>query len=310
MEQTGVVFDIQKFSIHDGYGIRTTVFLKGCNNRCLWCHNPESLSMRPQLQFTASRCIGCGACARVCKHGVFSPDGSLLADRCVHCGDCAEVCCTKARQIIGKTMTVDEVFAQIEADRDFYNNTGGGVTFSGGEPMLQADFVAAVAKKCREAGIDVCIQTACNVPYSEFEKVLPYTDTMMCDFKVFDDTLHQKYVGVSNVRIMENLQRLASENVRLIVRTPIVGGVNDTSEEVEQISRFIQPFANLDYYELLRYHAYGLGKLEGLQMSFGQEFEVPTEEQMKQLTDIAKQYIPRVKSCVSELEPAGSSLGE
>lgn len=297
--ETGIIFDIQKFSTHDGYGIRTTVFFKGCNNRCLWCHNPESLSIKPQLQFIESRCIGCGECARVCEHGVFLADGRLDFDRCVHCGACAEVCCTKARELIGKEMSVDEVFSIIESDRAFYDNSGGGATFSGGEPMLQIAFCAALAEKCRNEGINVCIQTACNVPYSHFERILPYVDTFMCDFKLFDDALHREYTGVSNTLIKENLQRLSQTDVNLIVRTPVIGGVNDTVEEIGAISRFIGGFENLDYYELLRYHSYGLGKLQGLHMDFGKEFSVPDTDVMQTLTDTAKQYVNKVKSCVS-----------
>lgn len=302
MAVKGTIFDIQKFSTHDGYGIRTTVFFKGCNNRCLWCHNPESLSLNPQLQFIQSRCIGCGECVRVCKHDVFQPDGTIAYDKCVHCGDCAVVCCTKARELVGKEMDVDEVFSVVNSDKEFYDNSNGGVTFSGGEPMLQIEYLEQLAKKCRENGIDVCVQTACNVPYEYFQTVMPYVNTFMCDFKIFDEVLHKKYVGASNIRIKENLQRLSNENINLIVRTPVIGGVNDSETEIENICKFICNFKNLDYYELLRYHAYGLGKLAGFHMDFGQEFDVPSTEAMQKFTNIAKKYIKRVKSCVSSLE--------
>lgn len=296
----GTVFDIQKFSTHDGEGIRTTVFFKGCNNRCVWCHNPESLNSKPQLRFFPQKCIGCGKCAEVCAHGVFSENGELKWDSCVACGKCAEVCCTGAREMSGKTMSAEDVVAEIMKDKLFYDNTGGGATFSGGEPMLQIDFLTECAKFCKEKGIDVCIQTASNVPYEYFEKVLPYTDTIMSDLKVFDEEVHKKYIGVSNKRILENLKKLSFEDVKLIVRTPIVTDVNDAELEIAEICNFISEFQNLEYYELLRYHNLGLSKLESLNMDFGREFEIPSDEKMEKLTAIAREVLPHVKSCIDE----------
>ena len=211
----GIVFDIQRFSTHDGYGIRTTVFMKGCNNACLWCHNPEGLSLKTQLRTYPMKCISCGRCTKVCK---------LDCDplKCISCGKCADVCPTGARELCGVEMTPEKLFEEIKADLDFYKNSGGGVTFSGGEPLLQSDFISETAKRCKEIGISVGIQTAANVKWPEFEKVLPYTDFFMCDFKLFDDDLHKKYTGVSNKLIIENIKKLGNENIKLIVRTPVI----------------------------------------------------------------------------------------
>ncbi len=294
----GTVFDIQKFSTHDGPGIRTTVFFKGCNNRCAWCHNPESLSAEPQLRYFPQLCIGCGKCAEVCPTGAVSKSGKLRFEKCVSCGKCAEVCPTGARELCGKQMTAEEVVAAIEKDKLFYANSGGGATFSGGEPMIQPDFLTECARICKERGISVCIQTASNVPYSYFEKVLPYTDIVMSDFKVFDPEIHKKYIGADNSLIKENLLKLSDENVRLIVRTPVVPRVNDSEKEISAICGFIKDFKNLEYYELLEYNDFGRGKLPSLNMDFGAAFNVPNEEKMKKLTKTARDILPNVRTSV------------
>ena len=257
----GTVFDIQRFSTHDGEGIRTTVFLKGCNNRCVWCHNPESLSSKPQLRFFASKCIGCMRCVEVCKYGALTSENFDIL-KCVNCGECAKVCCTGAREVTGKSMSALDLFRQIKKDKSYYQNSGGGVTFSGGEPMLQADFIKEVSEMCSAESISVGIQTAGNVPYSEFEKIIQYTDFIMCDLKVFNDDIHKKYTGVSNSLILENIRRLAEEDMDLIIRTPVITGVNDNKEYIADICRYIKDFKNLKYYELLKYNELGVSKLE------------------------------------------------
>jgi len=197
-------------------------------------------------------------------------------------------------------MTVDEVFELIVKDKSFYDNSGGGVTFSGGEPLLWSDFLAELSAKCVENGIKVGFQTACNVPYSAFEKVMPYADFFMCDLKAFDEQTHKKYIGVSGMLIKENLQKLSRENVKLIVRTPVVTGVNDSVEEIGNICGFIKDFPNLDYYELLRYHPFGLGKLEQLNMDDRMRFDVPSDETMLSLKQKASEYILKVKCSACE----------
>lgn len=277
VDKKALIFDIQKFSIHDGDGIRTSVFLKGCNNTCAWCHNPESLSLKPQMRFYAQKCKGCGKCFEVCDTMALTLSG-FNAAACTACGKCAEVCPNGAREICGKQMTTDEVLKKVIEDKAFYKNSGGGMTLSGGEPLLQADFAAELLKKAKEEGIHCGIQTAGNVPYSSFEKVLPYLDFIMLDIKTFDNDKHLKYIGCFNKRILENAKKLSEEPVELIIRTPVIEAVNSEEKDILAIYEFIKDFKNLAYYELLPYHSLGLGKKESLYMDKGFVFE-PLEKQ-------------------------------
>lgn len=287
IDMKGVIFDIQRFSTHDGYGIRTTVFMKGCNNACLWCHNPEGLDKKPQLRIYPVKCIDCGRCETVCGNG-------LDPGKCNSCGKCAAVCPSGAREMCGYELSSTELFDVIRSDLDFYKNSGGGVTFSGGEPLLQADFIAETSKLCRDAGISVGIQTAGNVEWTEIEKILPYTDFVMCDFKLYDDEKHKKYTGVSNKMIVENIKKLGNvDGIKLIVRTPVIAGVNEY--DAENICKIVSGLKNLDYYEILRYHKFGLSKLENLNMKFGREFDEPSLECLREFKETAEKYIKKVK---------------
>lgn len=266
----GRIFDIQRFSIYDGTGIRTNVFFKGCNLRCLWCHNPESQSMSNQLMVYKSKCIGCGECVKICEK-------TFTAD-CAACGKCVEVCRQKARKISGKTIEADEAVATVLRDKEYYATSGGGVTLSGGEPLLQPDFAAEILRKCKENGIGTAIETAANVPWSAFEKVLPYLDEVLCDIKCIDPELHKKLTGVSNAQILENAEKLKKSGVKLLFRMPVIPGLNDG--EVSAAAKF----AGDTPLELLAYHKTGCGKYEALGMDYKiDEIEPPTEEFMKKL---------------------------
>jgi pyruvate formate lyase activating enzyme len=289
----GIVFDIQRFSIHDGYGIRTTVFLKGCNNACAWCHNPESLSLKPQLQFLSDKCIGCGKCLEVCKNGAITEAG-FNREKCIVCGKCAKECCTGAREVVGKEMSASAVLEEVLKDKLFYDNSNGGMTVSGGEPMIQSEFLEELLKLAKNAGLNTAIQTAGNVDFSLYENVLPFLDFIMYDIKAFSDDIHKKYTGVSNIRILNNVKKLSEKHIKLIIRTPVITGVNDSEEEIENITKYIKDFKNLDYYELLSYHKLGLGKFERLGMLMGQEFIPPEKDTLKKLTAKAREYLPEV----------------
>ena len=267
-----IIFDIERNSFVDGPGIRTTVFLKGCNLRCVWCHNPESQSFAPQMLYYQDKCTGCGKCQRVCP----------TPDNCTLCGRCSIFCPVDARKVCGKEYTVEKVWEEIEKDIPFYQNSGGGVTFSGGECMLQVDFLSEILKKCKENGVHTAVDTAGHVPFSSFEKVLPDTDLFLYDVKCFDCTKHEKYVGVGNERILENLQKLLAAGAKVWIRIPVIPSVNDTVEEMQEIKAFLENAGGVERVELLPYHAMGENKYRAI----GTEpviFEAPSEEKMREL---------------------------
>lgn len=269
----GLLFDIQKSSFVDGPGLRTTVFFKGCHLRCKWCHNPESQSARPEMLFYADKCVGCGACERVCPHHLKA---------CDYCGTCETYCPQDARKVCGKRYTVDEVFAEVVKDKAFYDASGGGVTFSGGECLLQIDFLTELAKKCRENGIQTAVDTAGDVPWASFEKVLPYTDLFLYDLKCFDEKKHIEGTGVSNKRLLDNLRRLSDEtDVPIVIRIPVVPGFNDGEEELSRMADFLKTVRH-DGVECLSYHAMGEHKYAALGRDF-ERFPVPDKERMEEI---------------------------
>lgn len=246
-----LLFDIERNSFVDGPGIRTTVFFKGCNLHCAWCHNPESQSAKPQMMFYKDKCTGCGKCKEVCPHGF---------DACDLCGKCALYCPMDARKVCGKEYTVDEVLAEVLKDKAFYENSGGGVTFSGGECMLQINFLCEMLKKCKENGIHTAVDTAGHVPFTSFEKILPYTDLFLYDIKLLDSQKHREYVGVENGLILENLKKLFAAGAKIWIRIPVISGVNDSLEEMRAIKAFLAGCGKPENVELLPYHAMGENK--------------------------------------------------
>ena len=272
-EKTAILFDIERCSYVDGPGIRTTVFFKGCNLHCQWCHNPESQNPCPEMLFYRDKCTGCGKCRSICP----SPEG------CTLCGKCAFFCPADARSICGREYTLREVLAEIRKDRSLYENSGGGVTFSGGECMLQADFLAELLQLCKAQGIHTAVDTAGLVPFSTFEKVLPYTDLFLYDIKLLDPEKHRQYTGVSNRLILENLKKLFSAGAKLWIRIPVIGGVNDSPLEITEILEFLSQCGKPEKLELLPYHAMGEHKYGALGKA-AKTFPVPTQQTMAELT--------------------------
>lgn len=269
---TAMIFNIQRYSLHDGPGIRTTVFFKGCNMRCLWCHNPESQNRGEELMFDCEKCVKCGKCVEYCKKA-FTSD-------CEKCGRCYAVCRAGARKKCGDKYTVSEVFEKISADRDYYDVSGGGVTLSGGEPLLQSDFTLEVLKKCRNAKIHTAVETAGNVPYGVIEKILPFTDLFLFDIKCIDGELHKKLTGSSNSIILENAERLKREPCELLFRMPVVPGFNDGEAAAAA------EFAGDTKIELMPYHNFCSSKYESLGREFlTKDVQIPTEEYIKTLAN-------------------------
>lgn len=276
------LFDIQRCSFVDGPGIRTTVFFRGCNLECRWCHNPESRDGKKHILYYENLCTKCNRCAS-CKFGAIS-FGKVDRTKCTLCGKCELYCPAEAIKLCGKDYTEDELFAIIEKDRKFYENSGGGVTFSGGECMLCADALAKILKRCKDAGIHTSVDTAGAVPYESFEKVLPYTDLFLYDIKTLDKEKHRKYVGKDNALILENLKKLFSAGKDVWIRIPIIKGVNDTVADMEEIKQFLSPY-NPKKIELLPYHKMGESKYRALGME-AHPFEAPDSEKMRELKEV------------------------
>ena len=297
--QSGIVTNIQRFSIHDGPGIRTTVFFKGCNLRCFWCHNPETLRTEPELQVFPGRCIGCGVCLEQCEqqaHVMADGQRTFHRERCVACGRCADTCYAECLVLVGERKTVEEVVDEVLRDRPFYERSGGGVTLSGGEPLLQLEFARGILARCRNEGLNTAIETAANLPWEQIASILPLTDLVMIDIKLLDDRAHRGCTGVSNRRILENAKRLGQQDTPLIVRTPVVPGVNDDPQWIVPIAAFAARLPNLLYYELLPYHPMASGKYESLGMDYkAKDLESPSREQMQTLAEAARQCGIEVK---------------
>ena len=253
---TGLLFDIKRFAVHDGPGIRTTFFLKGCPLRCLWCHNPEGMSGKPELAYYEHKCLHCGECVTACPHGahdIVGEEHRFDRSKCAVCGRCVDVCLGAALKLWGRSITVEEAVRIANEDRPFYEESGGGVTLSGGEPLLQADFAAALFAALRREGVRTALDTCAAVPWAAFEKVLPVTDLFLVDFKHADCATHRRLTGLGNQRILENLRRLAACAARIEVRLPLVPGVNDAPADVEAAGRVLAPLG-LDRAKVLPYH--------------------------------------------------------
>lgn len=283
---TGFVFDIRKFSIQDGPGIRTTVFMKGCPLSCWWCHNPESQSTKPELIFRQERCIRCGTCRQACASGaiLWQPGEfpSDLPDLCTLCGDCADLCAAEARQVAGWTASVAEVMAEIEADIAFYDESGGGATFSGGEPLLQRRFLLECLRACRAKGIHTVVDTCGFASWETFESIRQLTDLFLYDLKLMDSACHQEYTGVPNEPILENLRRLAQLGHPLVIRVPVIPGITAEQENIDRIGAFVAGLPGSIRVDILPYHHSALGKYERLHRAYRLLGTRPPSEAMMQ----------------------------
>ena len=281
---SGTVFDIKRFALHDGPGLRTTVFLKGCPLDCAWCHNPEGISPTPQRVYRAQRCIGCGHCAAVCPEQALElGENGPVHDprRCVGCGSCADACPAEAVEFIGKRMTVDQVLAVIAKDNAFYDQSQGGVTFSGGEPLLQPEFLLALLKACGRRDLHRTVDTTGFAAWELIRAVARRTELLLYDLKHMDTRRHQELTGVPNTRILTNLEQLVREGVSLWVRIPVIPGLNDSPDNIRRTGEFLSGLSAPPPVEILRYHCGAKGKYQRLDRSYTvAALEPPTDDMM------------------------------
>jgi len=278
----GLVFDVKRYAIHDGPGIRTTVFLKGCPLACWWCHNPESQSPLVEMLFMENRCIACGACLEACERGALSRGmGGPAADpsRCERCGACAAVCYAEARRMVGRETTVDEVMAEVERDAAFYEQSGGGVTFSGGEPLMQIEFLDALLRASKARGFHTALDTCGYAPWEAIDRVRARVDLFLYDLKVIDDARHRALTGVSNELILSNLAELSRRGHAIFLRVAIIPGVNDNDDSLRAIGAFASHLPNLKEIDILPYNKLGADKYVRLDRAYklAKTLELPDE---------------------------------
>jgi pyruvate formate lyase activating enzyme len=290
----GMITNIQRASLHDGPGIRTTIFLKGCTMRCKWCHNPETINPQPEIQYFANKCIGCGQCVNVCQSGARRiSGGTILFTRtvCHSCCKCIEICPTKALSLSGEKVSTERVLTELLKDYPFYLATGGGVTFSGGEPLYQIDFLKALLIGCRKAKIHTAVDTAGNVPWHSFLEIIPYVDMFLFDIKTLDPSVHKQVTGVDNHRLLDNLDKLSSSGASIRIRVPVIPGVNDTRCEMEKIAAFLKDKKGVHAVDILPFHQMAQHKYDSL-AQFNNYFNVtiPSAELMSSFNEVFSSF--------------------
>lgn len=292
----GLVFDIQHYAIHDGPGIRTIIFMKGCPLDCPWCHNPESKSVKPEFMWWPDKCIGCKACVKACSQGAIDFKTSLKIDenKCVGCGNCVNACYSEALESVGKNMTVDEVIDEISKDSIFYEESSGGVTFSGGEPLMQPSFLYNLLVACKSKNIHTAVETCGYANSDVVLRIKDYVDLFLYDIKIMDENLHEKFTGVKNNLILNNLKLLKGKDV--IIRFPLIPGINDDLTQIQFLGESISKlgFKTLD---ILPYHKAGSEKLKRLNTSKTPFYitTVPSEDLINNVTSILEKFNLMVK---------------
>lgn len=285
----GTIVNIQKYSIHDGPGIRTTVFLKGCPLSCWWCHNPESQSTKNEIMFFEQKCTGCGICVKRCPEEAITMremKPTIDETKCILCGNCTDFCYNEAREYVGQKIGAIELFKEIQKDEIFYEESGGGVTFSGGEPLLQVDFLSEVLDICNKKNIHTTLDTSGYTKWENIEKIVNKVDLFLYDLKLIDDEKHKKYIGVSNKLILENLKKLSSLGKRIFVRMPIIAGINDDNDHIDESIKFIKTLNNIEQVNLIPYHSMGMDKYKRLNMDYKLSgMEKPADEKMEELKE-------------------------
>jgi pyruvate formate lyase activating enzyme len=292
---TARIFNIQRFSTEDGPGIRTTVFLKGCPLTCPWCANPESQAGAAEVAHSDPLCDHCNRCVQVCDKQAISinPEGGVHINRavCDDCGKCIPVCGPAALRLLGDEYTVDQVFDEIKKDATYYSNSNGGVTCSGGEPLSQARFVAALFKRCQDAGMHTTLDTCGSAPRRALERVIEYTDLVLFDFKIFDPTAHRAIVGAPIQQILDNAKYIVSKGVRLIARMPLIPGYTDSDENVSAFAGFIKTLGAYIPVNILPYHRFGMNKYQMLDRSYEPgDLKPPSSERVQSVVDRVRSF--------------------
>ena len=275
------VFDIQRFCVKDGPGIRTTVFVKGCPLNCVWCHNPESKQKEPVLAFDKSKCISCGVCVKVCTQGAILGQGQIDRNKCNLCRDCVKSC-VGALEILGAEAQIDEVLKTVLSDKSFYDNSGGGLTVSGGEPLYSPEFTRQLLGGAKKQGIHTSLETSGFAKWENLESILPYVDLFLFDIKETDSALHKKYTGVDNELIIENLYKLNESGAKIILRCPVIPGYNDREEHFKNIAKLSRELKNVLHVEVLPYHPLGKSKSQLIGQEYRLDETFPTKEQIQE----------------------------
>lgn len=290
-----MIFNIQKCSIHDGVGLRTLVFFKGCPLHCYWCANPESQSYEKEIMEIPRKCINCGACQNVCPESAISLiNGEFKIDRssCKKCFKCIDICYAESKKLVGYELDVKSLFKEINKDLLFYQIHGGGVTFSGGEPLTQPEFLAEIAEMCKKNGINTSIETCGYGNYEKFKKALPFIDSMFIDIKHMDSSVHKELTGMGNEVILSNIKAISTHDIPITIRTPVVPGYNDSAENIKAIASFIKEIPNIKEYELLAYHGLGTSKYVSLGRTYAlKDVMPPSDEQMMELVKLSNQTL-------------------
>ena len=291
------IFNIQRFSIHDGPGIRTTVFFKGCHLKCTWCHNPESQNSEREILYDKNKCTLCGKCMKACKNNAIEIKNNILTtnmDKCTFKGDCTVCCINSARQVAGKEYTVDEVVEEVLKDRVFYKNSKGGVTLSGGEPLIYADFVEELLKKLKKENIHTAVDTCGYGDFEVLERISKYTDLFLYDLKLMDDDKHILYTGLSNAVIIDNLIRLSKIHKNINLRLPLIEGINADEDNMTKILKFIKD-TNVKKINFLPYHDIGRHKYKKLSRPYSENMKRPADEKLKRFKEIFEKEGYKVK---------------